>query len=161
MIRTIRALGPSGAAIGYVPTPRDSLRRAPTVSAGAIFDDLKAGCARSGRLGLFLSGQSRSRSAKSTLRSSGRIYRVTCHFIRNGVTRPSGLPYRPRRCEEHQQVVDFACTTRISGDRGVKCLFVLAEEVVVGSVRHEPLVTHIGGGGATVGVSGGRSTFGV
>jgi hypothetical protein len=42
---------------------------------------------------------------------------------------------------------------------GGKRLFVLAEEEVVGSVRHERLIAHIGGGGATV--VGGRSPFGV
>src|SRR5437879_6316074 len=45
--------------------------------------------------------------------------------------------------------------------QGVKCLFVLAEEVVVGSVRHEPLVTDISGLPAAVGVVGGRSSVGV
>ena len=73
--------------------------------------------------------------------------------------RPRAKTSRARTREEHQQWCDFACTTRIFGDRGVKCLFVLAEEVVVGSVRHELLITHIGGGGATI--SGGRSPFGV
>ena len=38
----------------------------------------------------------------------------------------------------------IARITRIFGDRGVKCLFVLAEEEVVGSVRHERLIAHIG-----------------
>jgi len=44
-------------------------------------------------------------------------------------------------------------------DKGVRCLLVLAEEVVVSSIRHEPLVTYVGGGAATVGVVGGRSPF--
>lgn len=45
--------------------------------------------------------------------------------------------------------------------QGVRCLLVLAEEVVVSSIRHEPLVTYVGGGAATVGVVGGRPTVGV
>ncbi len=41
----------------------------------------------------------------------------------------------------------------------MKQLFALPEEIVVGGVRYERLITDIGGGGTTVG--GGRSPFGV
>jgi hypothetical protein len=60
---------------------------------------------------------------------------------------------------EHQHWCDFACTTRVFVDRERSALFGRAEEVVVGRVRHERLLTHIAGDGATV--SGGRSSFGV
>ena len=63
--------------------------------------------------------------------------------------------------EERHQGRDFACKNRVFSVSRVKRLFVLAEEVVVGSVRHKRLIAHIGGGGATVSVSGGRSPFGV
>ena len=61
--------------------------------------------------------------------------------------------------EERQHWRHFACTTRISVDRGVKRLLVLAKEVVVGAVRHERLIADICGDGATV--SRGRSPFSV
>ena len=77
------------------------------------------------------------------------------------------------RCGTRQWVIGHAhaksatrgatsrATTRVFSVSRVKRLFVLAEEVVVGSVRHKRLIAHIGRGGATVSVSGGRSPFGV
>jgi hypothetical protein len=64
-----------------------------------------------------------------------------------------------RTREEHQVWRDSAWATRMFSDNGVECLVGLAEEQVVGRVRHERLVTHIAGDKAS-GIRG-RSAFGV
>ena len=56
---------------------------------------------------------------------------------------------------------DFARPTQVIVAQG-KCLVVRAEEEVVGAVRHEYLVAHIGGSQATgSGIGGSGSTLGV
>src|SRR5215469_11298533 len=100
-----------------------------------------------------------------TTRKHGSVARRETHSrllrCRTDAAPPKVLLRFERTREAHQQRCDFAYTTRGFGDRGVKRLLALAEEVIVGSVRHECLVAHIGGGEATVGVGGGRSPFGV
>ena len=84
-----------------------------------------------------------------------------CEVPNSGIVvlRPRSALTTGRAREEHQVWYDFACTTRMFNDNGMECLVGLAEEQVVGRVRHERLVTHIAGDEAS-GIRG-RSAFGV
>jgi hypothetical protein len=112
-------------------------------------------------------GQQRRRPAWAKLFATFTLSWSFCVFSVLSIHRCSNAACLVGRTREEHNVA----TSRAHGDRPVKYLFGWSrcedrirrpcppKEVVVGSVRHELLITYIGGGEATV--SGGGSPFGV